>query len=839
MLKSIIGLSLIASSLLAIDQETVVEDLSCKTFTTNDALAGVYKYYNAEAKDWALYLPEANYFLVHETGKSTTAEGAEIINTADFSSINSSGAIVLGEYTGTNTRAALLANSTMSITDSLAGIYNRYDAANNLWFLYLPQSNYLLVHETGKTLVSDGALVIDVAENFDNIESNANGSVTFVGKGGCGAVTKEELSGVITESMTLTADKVWLLDGKVEVTNGAVLTVEPGTTVAGKTGTNGWLLVHPDAKLNAAGTAAAPIMFTSEIAVDGGDEAFGQWGGVTLVGNAGNDQTSPYEVDATVVAGTGNDTDSSGVLTHVTLNNTGVEVVTDQEINGLSFVGVGSGTTIDNITVNRSGDDGIEIWGGTVNLTNIVIDGAQDDSFDTDEGWAGTVDGLIITNGVKAGIEMSGTTRATYKNVSITHNAGDGAEGGIYFKPNDNQAIGGVFENITITHNGADTAFGAIHSREKTGSSIDLLTTFTNVTLAGTNPTKFSGPYDSTLESIFDNGTGNDKSTAEVTKEELSGVITESMTLTADKVWLLDGKVEVTNGAVLTVEPGTTVAGKTGTNGWLLVHPDAKLNAAGTAAAPIMFTSEIAVDGGDEAFGQWGGVTLVGNAGNDQTSPYEVDATVVAGTGNDTDSSGVLTHVTLNNTGVEVVTDQEINGLSFVGVGSGTTIDNITVNRSGDDGIEIWGGTVNLTNIVIDGAQDDSFDTDEGWAGTVDGLTITNGVKAGIEMSGTTRATYKNVSITHNAGDGAEGGIYFKPNDNQAIGGVFENITITHNGADTAFGAIHSREKTGSSIDLLTTFTNVTLAGTNPTKFSGPYDSTLESIFDNGTGNTK
>jgi hypothetical protein len=314
---------------------------------------------------------------------------------------------------------------------------------------------------------------------------------------------------VITENTVLTSDKVWLLDGKVEVDGDAVLTVEAGTTVAGKAGTNGWLLVHPGSKLEAAGTAEAPILFTSEEAVNGEAEASGQWGGVTLIGNAGNGQTSPYEVDGTV-AGTGNDSDSSGTLTYLTINNTGVEVVLDREINGLSFVGVGSGTTVDNITVNRSGDDGIEIWGGTVNLTNIVIDHAEDDSFDTDEGWAGTVDGLVITNGLKAGIEMSGTTRATYKNVDITLGANNVAEGGIYFKPNENQTIGGVFENVTITHNGADAAYGALHSREKTGSAIDLETTFTNVTLAGSNPTKFSGPEAVTIETLFDQGTDND-----------------------------------------------------------------------------------------------------------------------------------------------------------------------------------------------------------------------------------------------------------------------------------------------------------------------------------------
>jgi len=439
------------------------------------------------------------------------------------------------------------------MNDSSAGIYNRFDAVNNLWFLYMPQNNYLLVHETGLTSTSDGALVINTAANFDSVEVDASaGTVRFVAQGGCGDVVKptEVLSGTITVDTVLTADKVWLLDGKVEVDNGAVLTVEPGTTVAGKSGTNGWLLVHPDSQLNAAGTVADPILFTSEEAVNGEAEAFGQWGGVTLIGNAGNDQTTAYEVDGTV-PGTGNDADSSGILTYVTLNNTGVEVVVDQEINGLSLVAVGAGTTIDNITVNRSGDDGIEIWSGTVAFTNIVIDGAQDDSFDTDQGWTGSVDGLTITNGVKAGIEMSGSTRAIYKNVSITLGAANVSEGGIYFKPNDNKAIGGVFENVTITHNGTDAAFGAIHSREKPGSSIDLLSTFTNVVLEGTNPTKFSGPYATTLESLFDNGSGNDKGTVVVLPTELlSGTIIENTTLTADKVWLLDGKVEVDNGAV-------------------------------------------------------------------------------------------------------------------------------------------------------------------------------------------------------------------------------------------------------------------------------------------------
>ena len=645
----------------------------------------------------------------------------------------------------------------------------------------------------------------------------------------------ETITGEIITDTTLTSDTTWMLSGQVEVASGVTLTIEPGTTVAGVEGTNAWLFVQAGAKLMAEGTSSQPIVFTSEAALNGETEAAGQWGGVTIIGNSANDQTGAYELDDVTEAGTSDAT--SGSLKYVTINNTGIAVAPDKEINGLSLFGVSSSTTVENITVNRSGDDGIEIWGGTVNLSDITIDGAQDDSFDTDSGWAGMVDGLTITNGVRAGIEMSGTTVATYKNVNITLDSAD-SEGGLYFKAGDGEVVGGVFENVTVTYNSDAKGAMAI-----SGDFDNVNTTMTNVTLAGSN-TAIVGKTDADAaeaaeaQDVFDTGTGNSITTTPTPTETITGEITTDTTLTSDKVWLLDGKVEVADGATLTVEAGTTVAGKKGTNSWMLVHPGAKLMAQGTAAAPIIFTSENAVDGEAEWAGQWGGVTLIGNAGNDQTSPYQVDGTE-AGTGEPTDNSGVLTYVTINNSGVEVAVDNEINGLSCVGVGSGTTIDHITVNRSGDDGIETWGGTVNYTNITIDGAQDDSFDTDEGWAGSVDGLTISNGVKAGIEMSGTTRATYKNVSITLDDEHEREGGIYFKPGENQSIGGVFENVTITYNGADTAYGAIHSRERTDSEIDLATTFTNVTLTGTNPTKFSGPYADTLESLFDNGTGNTK
>ncbi len=284
----------------------------------------------------------------------------------------------------------------------------------------------------------------------DTTTTDTNTTDTNTSTTGTTTPTSDTLSGKISADTTLTADTVWKLDGKVVVESGATLTIEAGTTVIGVEGTDAWLMVMPGAKLMAEGTEANPILFTSEVAYNGGTEAPGQWGGVTLIGNSDNDQTDTYEVDDTTQAGTGDA--SSGSLKYVTINNTGIAVEQDKEINGLSLFGVSSATTVDHITVNNSGDDGIEIWGGTVNLTNITIVGAQDDGFDTDLGWTGTVDGLVISEGKYAGIEMSGTSTGTYKNVDITVTSAD-SEGGLYFKGHDGEMLGGHFENVEITYN--------------------------------------------------------------------------------------------------------------------------------------------------------------------------------------------------------------------------------------------------------------------------------------------------------------------------------------------------------------------------------------------------
>jgi len=666
------------------------------------------------------------------------------------------------------------------------------------------------------------------------------------GSGGGGSTTPpphstSTLSGVIDTNMTLTSDTNWLLDGLVVVQSPAVLTIEPGTTIAGYAGTGAatsYMIVDKGASIIADGTSAEPIIFTSKTALDGGTPAVGQWGGLTIIGHAGNPQVESYEVNPTFTADDTDLADNSGILRHVQILNSGVTMDVDKEINGLSLVGVGSGTTIEDITIDLSDDDGIELWGGTVDLTNVTITRCTDDYFDIDDGYSGTVTNLdIVTTTGNAAIEMSGTTHATFDTFNIVQN-GSAKEGGIYFKKD---AIGGNFLNGTVTDN-VDDAFGAIFSKsaDESSDTVDIAnTSFTNVTLQGTaTGTRFTGTSASALETKFNAGSGNTETIAKATST-LSGTLS-TMTLTSDTNWLLDGLVVVPSGATLTIEPGTTIAGYAGTGAatsYMIVDKGASIIADGTSAEPIIFTSKTALDGGTPAVGQWGGLTIIGHAGNPQVESYEVNPTFTADDTDLADNSGILRHVQILNSGVTMDVDKEINGLSLVGVGSGTTIEDITIDLSDDDGIELWGGTVDLTNVTITRCTDDYFDIDDGYSGTVTNLDIvTTTGNAAIEMSGTTHATFDTFNIVQN-GSAKEGGIYFKKD---AIGGNFLNGTVTDN-VDDAFGAIFSKsaDESSDTVDIAnTSFTNVTLNGDANGTITGTSAAALTTKFNAGTGNT-
>ncbi len=212
------------------------------------------------------------------------------------------------------------------------------------------------------------------------------------------------LSGIITEDLTLTADVQWLLRGGVFIgddINETVLTIEPGTTIYGESSTDGMLVVTRGSRIEADGTAEAPIVFTSS--KNPGSRARGDWGGLIINGKApinvcddGGADCEAFGEGGTGWYGGSEATDNSGTLRYVRVEFAGTLVSPDNELNGIAFQGVGSATTIDYIQVHMNADDGIEFFGGTADAKHLVVTGVGDDCLDWTDGWSGSAQFIVL-----------------------------------------------------------------------------------------------------------------------------------------------------------------------------------------------------------------------------------------------------------------------------------------------------------------------------------------------------------------------------------------------------------------------------------------------------------
>ena len=204
---------------------------------------------------------------------------------------------------------------------------------------------------------------------------------------------------VTTVSTDITTNTTWSgvvrLNNKVYVKNNATLTIAPGTIIRGDKVTQGTLIITRGAKIIADGTAANPIVFTSNEAVGARNE--GDWGGLVLLGLAKNNQPGGVAFIEGIVPTTdsqfgGNfDNDNSGVLRYVRVEFAGIALEPNKEINGITFGSVGSGTVVDYVQVTLSGDDSFEWFGGTVNCKHLIAYRGLDDDFDCDFGYRGKV----------------------------------------------------------------------------------------------------------------------------------------------------------------------------------------------------------------------------------------------------------------------------------------------------------------------------------------------------------------------------------------------------------------------------------------------------------------
>ncbi len=244
------------------------------------------------------------------------------------------------------------------------------------------------------------------------------------------------LAGTLLQDTALTAENTYLLQGAFYVGNeiqNAKLKVAAGVTIRGSNGRD-FLAVRRGSQIFIEGTQTAPVVMTG---FEPGKTTRGQWGGLVLNGRSTLNQckdpsaavcenTPEGGVEASY-GGTIAD-DNSGVIRYLRIEYPGFEVSPDNELNGLTLNSVGSGTTIDYVQIIGSNDDGLEMFGGTVNLKHIVSLGSQDDSMDWDFGWTGKAQFILLkqfaddgNNGIEADNNVNNNAAAPRSNPTIAN----------------------------------------------------------------------------------------------------------------------------------------------------------------------------------------------------------------------------------------------------------------------------------------------------------------------------------------------------------------------------------------------------------------------------------
>ncbi len=240
----------------------------------------------------------------------------------------------------------------------------------------------------------------------------------------------------------------------------------------------------------------------------------------------------------------------------------------------------------------------------------------------------------------------------------------------------------------------------------------------------------------------------DENSETKVTAADLSGSITGVKTLDAGVTYTITGPVIVEDGGELNIPAGTTIKAKKGFSSYLLVLQGGKINVNGTADQPVVMTAD---DETGATSGYWGGLIINGKAplpvnadGTASTGSTEINSAYKYGGTVPTDNSGSIKYLVIKYAGARSSADVEHNGLTLNAVGNGTVIENIYVYKSADDGVEFFGGTVNVTNLLVVSPDDDMFDFTQGYTGELknaygiweNGYTSTEADPRGIEADG-------------------------------------------------------------------------------------------------------
>ncbi len=300
-------------------------------------------------------------------------------------------------------------------------------------------------------------------------------------------VAEAELMGEKTGDLTLDASVSYKLVGKLVMKSGT-LTIPAGTKIVATDVSDDkpevrYIAIAQGAKIVVEGTATNPVVMTAET------KQADAWGGLVICGSAPHNKsgvsggTSTSEV-ADLTYGGSNIDDNSGSIKYLRVEYTGYKYTETKEFNGISFFGVGAGTTVEYVSSYEGGDDGLEFFGGNVNPKYLVSIKSGDDGIDFADGFNGTGMYWYVKDAAKSSIEASNNgsnfasdvpmTNATLKYITLV---GSG-EKPWYFKEGagkqniDNVVIGGLTNNAKGPYLYFDSSDADAKARATDGSIV-------------------------------------------------------------------------------------------------------------------------------------------------------------------------------------------------------------------------------------------------------------------------------------------------------------------------------------------------------------------------------
>lgn len=193
---------------------------------------------------------------------------------------------------------------------------------------------------------------------------------------------------------------------------GSTLNIAAGAKIAFERGED-YVRIARGSKIVAEGTKDKPIIFSG--VKDLRDKSAtiadrGLWGGIQINGNGITNKCTDTQRAAPVAPlasnvhgchilseglpgtyGGNNNAESSGTLRYVLVKHAGYKVVEGNELNAITFNGVGSKTVVQYVQAYSTQDDAFEWFGGAVSAKYLVAVGVSDDAFDYTDGYVGNL----------------------------------------------------------------------------------------------------------------------------------------------------------------------------------------------------------------------------------------------------------------------------------------------------------------------------------------------------------------------------------------------------------------------------------------------------------------